>query len=146
METEKNTKKSDNQVTGNIGLFFVCYHLAKLGWNVMPTSRNARGVDVLIYNDDAKQKYAIQVKALSKRAPVPLGKHLDNLMGDFFVICRNVRSNSPECFVLTPDEVHLLAHKGEKKGKISYWLQPKKYETKNFKENWNRIGSTLTSS
>lgn len=31
--------------TGNIGLYFACYQLAKLGWNVMPTARNVRGAD-----------------------------------------------------------------------------------------------------
>jgi hypothetical protein len=34
----------NNQVVGNVGLFYVCYRLSRLGWNVMPTARNARGV------------------------------------------------------------------------------------------------------
>ena len=36
------------------------------------TSRNARGIDIVIYSQDAVRKHTIQVKALSKRAPVPL--------------------------------------------------------------------------
>ena len=43
-----------SQVTSNVGLYYVCYQLAKRGWNVMPTSRNARGVDIIIYNYDAR--------------------------------------------------------------------------------------------
>src|SRR6266699_1436173 len=42
-----------HQTIGNIGLYFVCYQLSRRGWNVMPTARNARGVDVLIYSQDA---------------------------------------------------------------------------------------------
>lgn len=38
--------KRDHQVTGNIGLYWTCYQLSQLGWNAMPTARNARGVDV----------------------------------------------------------------------------------------------------
>jgi hypothetical protein len=38
-----------NQAVGNVGLYYVCYRLSCLGWNVMPTARNARGVDILIY-------------------------------------------------------------------------------------------------
>jgi hypothetical protein len=46
--------EKSSQVTGNVGLYYVCYQLAKRGWNVMPTSRNARSVDVIIYNHDAR--------------------------------------------------------------------------------------------
>lgn len=39
---------ANQQTVGNIGLFYVCYRLSRLGWNVMPTSRNARGVDIVL--------------------------------------------------------------------------------------------------
>jgi hypothetical protein len=106
----------------------------------MPTARNAKGIDVLIYSQDAKRTLTVQVKALSKRSPVPLGGKLDNLIGDFFIVCRNLASHAPECFILTPEEVINLAHKGEKNGKISYWLQPKQYEGDSFATRWDRIG------
>src|SRR5437868_9736373 len=38
------------QITGSVGLFYVCYQLARLGWNVMPTTRNVKGDDVIVYN------------------------------------------------------------------------------------------------
>jgi len=133
-------RRSNNQVVGNVGLFFVCYQLSRLGWNAMPTARNAKGIDVLIYSQDATRKLSLQVKALSARNPVPLGTRLDALFGDFFVICRNVAADIPECFILKPDEVRALAHRGEKDGKVSYWLQPKEYAVPEFKEKWDRIG------
>ena len=34
----------DNQLVGNVGLYYICYELSRLGWNVLPTSRNARGI------------------------------------------------------------------------------------------------------
>ncbi|HOL96613.1 MAG TPA: hypothetical protein PLH79_19900, partial [bacterium] len=82
--------KLDAQIVGNAGLYFTCYHLSLLGWNVMPTARNARGIDVVAYSRDGKQFLGIQVKSLSKRAPVPLGKSLDNLMADFWIIINQV--------------------------------------------------------
>jgi hypothetical protein len=130
-----------NQVVGNIGLYFVCYRLSLLGWNVLPTSRNAKGIDIIAYNQDAGRKITVQVKALSKKSPVPLGNKLDHLIADFVVICRNVASGKPECFVLLPDEVKTLVHRGEKDGKVSYWLQPKDYEQGQFLEGWQRIGT-----
>ena len=39
------------KIVGNIGLSYACFKLSELGWNVMPTSRNARGIDVVwLYN------------------------------------------------------------------------------------------------
>ena len=60
------------QIVGNAGLFYVCHRLSALGWNAMPTSRNARGVDVMCYSIDGKTKHLIQVKSFSKKANVPL--------------------------------------------------------------------------
>jgi hypothetical protein len=134
---------ANQQTVGNIGLFYVCYCLSRMGWNVMPTARNARGIDMVIYSQDASRKLTIQVKTLSKASPVPLSNKLEHLFADFVVVCRHVLKETPECFVLTPDEVRNLAHKGVKDGKVSYWLQPRAYSTEEFRERWERIGSGL---
>ena len=136
--------KLNQQTVGNIGLFYVCYRLSRLGWNVMPTTRNAKGVDIIMYSQDAQRKLSIQVKALSRRAPVPLGTTLDHLFADYVVVCRRVIEEHPECFILTSDEVRELVHRGEKDGRISYWLQPREYEAQQFQEEWDRIGSGST--
>ena len=135
---------TSNQVVGNVGLYYVSYRLSRLGWNVMPTTRNAKGIDLLIYSQDAERKFSIQVKALSRPSPVPLGTRLDNLFGDFFIICRNVALDVPQCFVLTPAEVCGLAHKGEKNGNVSYWLQPKAYASNEFRERCERVGTGMS--
>jgi len=141
MAVSVSAKQLNAQTIGNVGLYFICYKPSRAGWNAMPTARNAKGVDILVYSQDAKRTHAIQVKTLSQRAPVPLGTHLNNLFGDWFVICRNVATESPECFVLTPGEVRELAHRGEKEGRVSFWLQPKQYEGALFHEAWHRIGN-----
>lgn len=76
-----------SQTIGNIGLYYVCYKLSLFGWNVMPTARNAKGIDILLYSQNALRKVLIQVKTLSKKNPVPLGTKLDNLIGDYVIIC-----------------------------------------------------------
>ncbi len=131
--------KLDSQVVGNVGLYFACYRLSLLGWNVMPTARNARGIDIVIYSRDGKRFLGVQVKSLSKRPPVPLGTSVENLLGDFWVIVADVVSN-PVAFILTPDEVKELAHRGERNGRVSFWLQPKSYDRDEFREAWHRIG------
>lgn len=132
--------KVATQITGNTGLYFACYHLSCRGWNVMPTSRNARGIDVIAYSTDISRFLGIQIKALSKRAPVPLGQSLDKVMGDFWIIVNNLAAGTPVSYVLLPNEVKQLAHRGEKNGQVSYWLQPKAYEQDEYREAWERIG------
>ena len=92
-------------ITGNVGLYFFCYKLSLLGWNVMPTARNARGVDIIAYSADASRFVGIQVKALSRRDRVPVGRSLDKVMGDFWIVVNKVASDAPSAFVLTPSEV-----------------------------------------
>jgi hypothetical protein len=130
----------NSQTVGNVGLYYTCFRLSRLDWNVMPTSRNARGIDILAYSQDASRRLTIQVKSLSKRNPVPLGSKLEFFFADFVVVCRYVDRDQPECFILTSEEVRQLAHRGVAKGgKESYWLQPKQYESEQFRDRWERI-------
>jgi len=135
------SQKHAPQIVGNMGLFYACYQLSLLGWNAMPTSRNARGVDVICFSMDGRKMLTLQVKSLSrKKPPVPLGKSLDKIMGDFWVVVTNVASGRPECYILLPHEVRAMAHRGEKDGRVSYWLQPRRYAVDSFREKWDRIG------
>lgn len=132
--------KVATQVVGNVGMYYSAYRLSLMAWNVMPTSRNARGIDLLAYSSAADHYLGIQVKALSKLNRVPLGKSIDAFIGNFWIIVTNAVTTSPECFIMKPEEVKQLAHRGEKDGRISYWLQPNKYCTDEFREKWDRIG------
>ena len=128
----------DNQLTGNIGLYYICYELSQLGWNALPTSRNAKGIDIVIYNRDATCKHTIQVKTLRKRNPVPFGNKL-SLIADYLIICRVVGEKLPEVFVTKiDDDIKNRIDPRPKSEKISYWLAPKNYEE--FKDNWSIIG------
>jgi hypothetical protein len=135
--------KAATQIVGNSGLYLACYELSQRGWNVMPTARNARGVDIIAYDADATSFRGLQVKALSKKAPVPLGLSLDKVMGDFWIIINNL-ATEPQAYIMTPDEVRKRAHRGEKDGRVSFWLQPKDYAVEEFKDAWERIGVEIT--
>lgn len=140
MRTKFPKGKVLTQTIGNIGLYYVCYRFSLFGWNVMPTSRNAKGVDILIFSQDASRKISIQVKTLSKRNPVPLGASLNNLVADYVVVCVRNYPDEPVCYVMTTTEVKESAHRGERNGRINYWLQRPAYENDAYKEKWERIG------
>jgi len=129
------------QVVGNIGMYYAAHRLSQHGWNVMPTSRNARGVDLLAYDVSAHIFKGIQVKALSRRDNVRLGNTLDKFMGDWWIIVTNAATTIPVRFIMEPREVKQLARRSEKKGRDAiYWLQPNQYDTDKFREAWDRIG------
>jgi len=120
-------------------MFYVCYRLSRHGWNAMPTTRNARGIDIIAYSPDGKHFHGIQVKSLSKCSPVPLGKTLDKIGGDIWIIVNNAVSETPSTFIMLPEEVKKRAHRGEKEGRVSFWLQPRDYDQDQFREAWDRI-------
>jgi hypothetical protein len=123
-------------------MYFAAYRLSTMGWNVMPTARNARGIDLLAYDASGKKYLGIQIKTLSKaKGAVPLGiKPLDNLMGDWWIIVANIAAGQPECFIPTPDEVRQGAEQ-DKRGAQAYWLPHKHYGAAQFREAWSRIGT-----
>ena len=81
--------KNDNHNTGNIGLRYACYRLAVEGWNVMPTARNARGVDILVSGAKGKSK-SIQVKTLSGINPVNI-TNVDTIDVEYLIVVMNAR-------------------------------------------------------
>lgn len=108
----------------------------------MPTVRNARGADLYAASDDEARVLPIQSKALSKRAPVPLGGSLDNLRSHWWIVTVNANTPTPVWCVLTRDEVKATAHRGvNAAGTVSYWLQPKAYALPQYEEAWDRLGS-----
>jgi hypothetical protein len=112
----------------------------------MPTVRNARGSDLYAASDDESEVLRIQSKALSKKSPVPLGKSLDPLRSDWWIITINANTSTPICFVMTLGEVKEGAHRGvNKAGEVTYWLQPKSFMLQKYQEAWERLGSPVTS-
>jgi hypothetical protein len=130
-----------NHTTGNIGLFYACYALTLRGWNVMPTARNARGIDIVAYSQNAARTALVQVKTLSRMRPVGLGASADSSIGDFIVICVRDYPNEPKCFVMKPSEVRKLARHYKKGGKTSCWLPVSSYDNSKYRGRWERIGS-----
>jgi hypothetical protein len=102
--------------------------------------RKAKGPNVVIESEDAERTWRMKVRGLSKRDPVPLGK-APNIDADWVIVCTRVRGDSPTSYVLTPGEASKLASR-EKRGS-NYWLEPRHYDTEEFAERWDRIGSGL---
>jgi hypothetical protein len=105
----------------------------------MPTTRNARGIDIIAYSTDASLFLTIQVKSLSKDPGVPLGSTLDNIIAQCWIIINGAVSEEPVVFVMLADEVRERAIRHEKEGKPSYWLSPRDYIQDQFRNKWERL-------
>lgn len=82
----------------------------------------------------------MQVKVLTKQNLVLLGNSLDKIMGDYWLIINNV-GKEPNAYVMKPEEIRSLAHRGKKNGIVSYWLQSTSYDTPEFREAWHSTGN-----
>ena len=61
---------SKAQISGMRGVFLVAAELARIGLIVSPTSRSARGVDLLVTSADGTRAFSVEVKSatVAKRA------------------------------------------------------------------------------
>ena len=119
----------DKQNTGNIGLFYACYRLSWYGWNAMPTIRNAKGADIFIASPEGK-KLGIQVKSLSGKADVFIGKNYADPSVDFWVVLMNVRGQgNPDAYIIPAkdirDGVEACLRGEDTRGKLVHNDRPK---------------------
>ena len=126
-------------MTGNAGLNYAAWQLSRRGWHVMPTIRNARGSDLIVTDADESVFFGVQSKGLGKRHAVPLGRDIDGLRSDWWVITVHANSDAPVCYVMRLDEVRQLAAQDANGG--AYWLNPPAYDRDEFREAWQRIGA-----
>ncbi len=133
-------RKLPQRLVRNVGVFYVCHRLSQRGWNATPTMRYSRGPNVVIDSEGTERKWRLKVRSLSRRDPVPLGQNAD-IDADWVIVCTGVCEDSPRCYVLTTGEVSKLANR-DKSGP-NYWLEPPQYDTEEFAERWDRLGSGL---
>lgn len=126
-------------MTGNAGLNYASWQLSRRGWHVLPTIRNARGSDLIVTDADETMFFGVQSKALSKRQAVPLGRNIEGLRSDWWIITMHANSDSPVCFILRSSEVRERATQDKNGG--AFWLEPRDFDHDEFREAWQRIGT-----
>ena len=128
------TTKRNNQITGNLGMYYACYQLSKIGLNVLPTSRNAKGADVIAYAEDQKTFFTIQVKAMTKLSNISLGESLENVDCDWWIIVFDVYEE-PKAYILKRQEIIDSA----KLYQDTHWAQKNAFADETALDNWERI-------
>jgi hypothetical protein len=57
------------QLTGMTGVYLVAAELSRLGFIVSPTSRSAKGADLLVTDQECQKTWSVQVKTNAKPKP-----------------------------------------------------------------------------
>ncbi len=87
--------KRKGQLNGMRGVYLVAAELCRLGLIVSPTSRSARGVDLLSTSDDFKKVFSIEVKTTTTNRFWQLASHAKTLASEsLYYIFVRVRANS----------------------------------------------------
>ena len=96
------------QTTGMLGVYLVAAELSRRGLIVSPTSRSARGADLLVTDQECRMAWSVQVKTNRKPAPFWLvGKHAKELEANSHIyVFVNIRGNErPEYIVALSNHV-----------------------------------------
>ncbi|WP_229448160.1 hypothetical protein [Nitratireductor sp. B36] len=144
---------NDRQITGNIGLYHVARELSREGWNVMLTTRNAKGADMLAASTDERTMHTIQVKAHSaKPQDTNLGIHPEQHVTPWWVFVAFARSSDPTCYILSLDEIRerMVRDPGSRSQKPEhlrvFWFDRRFYtpgsdrELVDARNAWHRLG------
>lgn len=139
---------SRSQIVGNIGLFHVCRELSRYGWHAMPTTRNAKGADIIAIDPDSHRFIRVQTKARRMAEPpggFAVGADLDAAAHsvDWWIVIVGCHTASPTSFILAPEEIVGCALQYDGK----WWLQPRPrhhltygFLDERFREAWVRLG------
>jgi hypothetical protein len=131
------------QMTGMCGVYLVAAELSRLGFIVSPTSRNARGADLLVTDQTCCIAWSVQVKTNKKPANFWLvGKHARNLKSDShaYVFVNLKGDGRPECIVASSTHV---ASKVKVKTSTtgSVWYEFRRVDRPCEEEGWGLFGN-----
>jgi hypothetical protein len=117
----------------------------------MTTSRNTRGIDIVIVSQGGKKLLSVQVKALSKavtlsaKTGLPTGKDVgvgsseSAMLADYYVIVSGVDSDAtPRTFVLKKKEAAKAIVRDAEGGQM--WLDHKRFGLESNLEAWDKFG------
>ena len=128
------------QLTGMTGVYMVAAELTRRGFIASPTSRSARGADILVADQNCKHACSLQVKTNGKSASFwLLNAHAKDMVSPTHLyVLVNLIKDRPEFFIV-PSRVVARRMDIAKQGK-STWYSISRKSVKEFKDNWDLLG------
>lgn len=132
-----------SQITGMRGVFLVAANLAKLGFVVSPTARNAAGADLLVTDRNCSRAMTVQVKANAKSSRYWLvGKDAGNLISKshIYVLVNRCDDENVEYYVVPSRIVAQRARSFKRPN--STWYAIDREDIGKYREKWKAFGKT----
>ena len=132
------------QMTGMLGVYLTAVELVKRGFIVSPTSRSARGADLLVTDQQCCTAWSVQVKTNSKTVNFWLvGPHTKEMVSRTLVyVFVNVPKNEkkPAQFYVVPSRtVASAVITAPPRSTGSIW--PAYYRDEKYRDNWRVFGN-----
>lgn len=97
------------QATGMYGVYLVAAELAKLGFTVCTTSRNAQGADLLVTDSECRRAFSVQVKTNSPGRKNPyflMGKKVKDVVSDNHIyVLVDIPTGEPQYYIAPSRDV-----------------------------------------
>lgn len=134
---------SSAQLTGMRGVYLVAAELSKLGLIAAPTSRSARGADILVTNESCSKTWSVQVKTNTKTFSFwLLSKAAQEMVAEGHVyVLVNLRSTKKQGeqaeYFYVPSKVvaERVVHKKSRSGK-SDWFEIHRDKVLEYQDPW----------
>ena len=131
---------SKGQLTGMLGVYLVAAELSRRGLIASPTSRSARGADILVTDQNCKHAFSLQVKTNGKNASFwLLNAHAKEMVAPTHLyVLVNVRKDEDEFFVVPSQEIASrmdVVTQGK-----STWYSIYRERIKEFQDRWDLAG------
>ena len=96
--------RAKGHMTGMLGVYLTAAELSRRGFIVSPTSRSARGADLLVTDQECQKAWSVQVKTNGKPTNFWLvGAHAATLKSDSHIyVFVNIRGNDPPEYIVAP--------------------------------------------
>lgn len=144
---------NDKQITGNVGVFHAARELSRAGWNVLLTTRNARGADLFAISADERIMHPIQIKShANKPLDTSLGLKPDSYITPWWIFVAYALSSEPICYVISLGEIQARMgqdsgiRSGKAESERQFWLSRRYYtpgselEMIEARNAWQRLG------
>ena len=125
------------QQTGMRGVYLTAARLAEEGFIVSPTSRSARGADLLVTDPECRKAFSVQVKTNARTFGFFLvGKHAASVKSSSHIfVLVNIRPKETEFFVIPSRKVSALVKTYKAKTNSQWWFI-KREDAAPYRDRW----------
>ena len=133
--------KNLHKVSGNIGLYYVCYQLSVHDWRVLVSKRNMSCPNHGRCWKVRGQVVSFQTTNQREKGPIQFDGGHEKITEDFLISVVNSDTGKPEVYVFTADEARDNMEPSGRLGR--HFIEVPVYDTEAFRGRWDKLEDKL---